>query len=81
MRIYFPITFVCLPKKILSAFFTPSSLLTNESSSLFLLCVWGGKRLTILSWENWNLKLHHCVLLVLGFFVVVGVFFVVVVFF
>lgn len=36
-----PLLLYNFPKKILSVFFTPSSLLTNETTSLFLLCVWG----------------------------------------
>lgn len=36
-----PLLLYNFPKKTLSVFFTPSSLLTNETTSLFLLCVWG----------------------------------------
>lgn len=43
MASYFPITFAYLPKKILSAIFAPSSLLANETTSVFLLCVCVGK--------------------------------------
>lgn len=43
MGSYFPITFAYLPKKILSAIFAPSSLLANETTSVFLLCVCVGK--------------------------------------